>query len=391
MRPGNISKFMSFFIALCLFCSFITIVNCPVVAGDESEVDWSRTFGGAEGDEFRSAAVCPDGGIIITGNTENEETGCSDGWVLKLDLLGEPEWSRNYGGPDRDDFRSIGLSTDGGYILAGRTESFDDNTYYGWVVKLDSDGGVEWEKTFGGVEWDEFRSVGVCNDGGFIVVGSTESEGAGSGDGWVVKLDSDGGVEWEKTFGGSDLDVFWSMDVCSDGGFIIAGTTMLSSENTYYGWVVKLGSSGGVEWNQTYGGADLDVFWAIDECHDGGFIMAGYTNNEAIGRSDGWVVKIGSTGMQEWGNTIGGPEWDEFRTVVSYSDSEYIIGGATESQGSGDSDGWLLKLVTVTPVTPTTEEIFTPDATTTTPATGFILPILCYVVIILRSMRQLKK
>ena len=150
------------------------------------------------------------------------------------------EWTRNFGGANLDQFRSVHETSDGGYILAGFERSWGNGDFDGWVVKLDSNGNREWVKNFGGAGEDKFYSVQQTSDGGYILAGSEGSWGNGSSDGWVVKLDSNGNRQWSRNFGGADADGFYSVQQTSDGGYILAGFERSWGDGSLDGWVVKL-------------------------------------------------------------------------------------------------------------------------------------------------------
>jgi len=301
---------------------------------------WAKTYGGSGYDYAHSIQQTSDGGYIVAGSTESFGAGGKDFWVLKLDSSGTVEWQKTYGGGGNDWNSSIQQTSDGGYIVAGSTESFGAGGKDFWVLKLDSNGTVMWQKTYGGSSYDGAYSIQQTQDGGYIVAGSF------GGDAWVLKLNSSGNVQWQKTYGGSSYDFAHSIQQTEDGGYIVAGETESFGAGGYDFWVLKLDSSGNVEWQKTYGGNtdDYNYTQSIQQTSDGGYIMAGETYSFGVGWPDFWVLKVDSSSNVEWQKTYGGSEWDRAHSIQQTSDGGYIVAGCTESFGAGWDDSWVLKL-----------------------------------------------
>ena len=160
-------------------------------------------------------------------------------------------------------------------------------------MKTDSNGNKVWGKFFGGPYWDVARSVQQTSDGGYIIAGSTMSYGAGAYDFWLVKTDSNGNKIWDKTFGGPYWDVARSVQQTSDGGYILAGFTMSYGAGPHSdAWLVKTDSNGNEEWNKTFGGPEEDAACSVQQTSDGGYIVAGWTESKGAGGGDAWVIKL---------------------------------------------------------------------------------------------------
>jgi hypothetical protein len=252
-------------------------------------------------------------------------------------------FAKTIGGSDWDLAWSIIQSSDGGYVVAGWSDSFGAGYRDIYVVKLDSSGNVQWTKTIGGSNSDEAWSIIQSSDGGYVVAGDTPSFGAGSADFYVVKLDSGGNVQWTKTIGGSDLDVATSIIQSSDGGYVVAGYTRSFGAGSYDIYVVKLDSSGNVIWTKTIGGSDWDVARSIIQSSDGGYVVAGYTGSFGAG-GDIYVVKLDSGGNAQWTKTIGGSNYDEAGSIIQSSDGGYAVAGYTYNFGAGGRDIYLVKM-----------------------------------------------
>lgn len=252
--------------------------------------------------------------------------GFDDYWLAKLGADGGILWQNGYGGSDIDTPQSMSPAMDGGYILVGYTSSSDGNVtgYHGgfsdgWVVKVDSVGGLQWQKVLGGTAWDLLQGVVQTEDGGYVVVGQSASNDGdvsgnhGGADGWAVKLDAEGNLVWQRTLGGSGNDQLNSVVATADRGFVAVGATNSSDGDVSYnlggfdGWVVKLDSLGNLQWDLPLGGSGTDNLSCVRQADDGGFLLGGYsTSNDGQatgnhGMQDMWVVKLGPepTGIPE--------------------------------------------------------------------------------------------
>jgi hypothetical protein len=205
-------------------------------------------------------------------------------------------FAKTIGGSDYDAASSIIQSSDGGYVVAGGTGSFGAGGYDFYVVKLDSSGNVIWTKTIGGGSSDWAASITQSSDGGYVVAGRTYSFGAGWFDFYVVKLDSSGNVIWTKTIGGSVTDQASSIIQSSDGGYVVAGRTWSFGAGGYDFYVVKLDSGGNVQWTKTIVRSSDDWAGPIIQSSDGGYVVAGWTSSFGAGGYDFYVVKMDANG-----------------------------------------------------------------------------------------------
>ena len=294
-----------------------------VKLNSSGDIEWQKCLGGTNDDRAYSIQQTSNGGFIVAGYTSSNDGDVSgnhgywDTWVVKLNSSGDIEWQKCLGGTSDDYANSIQQTSDSGFIVAGYTFSNDydvsenhENGKY-WVVKLNSSGTILWQKCLGGTVYGAIAySIQQTSDGGFIVAGETRSyNGDVSGnhggiDYWVVKLDSLGDIEWQKCLGGTNNDYARSIQQTSDGGFIVAGYTSSNDGDVsgFHGysdyWVVKLNSSGDIEWQKCLGGTNDDWARSIKQTSDGGFIVAGFTasNDGDVsgnqGNSDAWVVKL---------------------------------------------------------------------------------------------------
>jgi hypothetical protein len=305
--------------------------------------EWFKTFGGSDRDWGNSVQQTRDGGFIVVGTTLSFGAGEADVWLIKTDADGNKLWEKTFGGSDWDVGNSVQQTSDGGFILVGTTLSFGAGEADVWLIKTDADGNKLWEKTFGGSDRDVGNSVQQTSDGGFILVGETASFGAGEDDVWLIKTDADGNKLWEKTFGGSGWDDGWSVQQTSDGGFIIVGATASFGAGGFDVWLIKTDADGNKLWEKTFGGDNLDVGLSVQQTSDGGFIIVGETWSFGAGWADVWLIKTDADGNKLWEKTFGGSGWDEGSSVQQTSDGGFIIVGDTESFGAGEADVWLIK------------------------------------------------
>ena len=269
-----------------------------------------------------------DGGYIVAGYTTAFGAFDPDVYVLKLNSDGSLAWEKTFGGNGYDAAYSIQQTTDGGYIVAGGTDLFESGSSDAYVLKLNSDGGLAWEKTFGGSDYDVARSIQQTTDGGYIAAGYT------SGDVYVLKLNSDGSLAWQKTYSRSGENQAYSIQQTTDGGYIAAGYT---SGDVY---VLKLNSDGSLAWQKTFGGNYEDRAYSIQQTTDGGYIVTGYTKVAytdffEIGNYDVYILKLNSDGSLAWQKTFGGNYEDYAYSIQQTTGGGYIVAGYTNSFGPG--------------------------------------------------------
>ena len=216
-------------------------------------------------------------------------------------------WSKVFGGtgidvPDGD----IVQTSDGGYAIAGRTTSFGAGQSDAWLVKTDSVGNIDWNKTYGGALDERANDMCKTSDGGYALAGYTNSFGAGNLDLWLIKVNATGDMQWNKTYGGTGQDQAFEVIQTADGGYVMVGSTNSSGAGGLDFWLFKTNSTGDMQWNKTFGGSGADFGYTVIQASDGGFAMVGYTGSFGAGGNDGWFVKTDSAGTMQWNKTFGG-------------------------------------------------------------------------------------
>jgi hypothetical protein len=358
----------------------LCLIGTLSLAQQAPAIQWQKCLGGTNYEVANSVQTTPDGGYILAGYTQSSDGdvtgnhGEVDVWVAKLSAAGALEWQKTLGGTNNEFSCSILCTVDGGYIMAGYTISIngDVNGNHGnfdiWLVKLSATGNLMWQKTLGGTGDDYAQSIQSTADGGYIIAGYTGSTNGdvignhGYSDAWVVKLSAIGAMEWQKALGGTSYDWATSIQNTSDGGYIVAGYTastdgdVTGNHGSNDAWVVKLGTTGAMEWQKTLGGTGDDFANCIQPTTDSGYIVAGNTQStdgEVIGNHggvDAWVVKLGATGAILWQKAFGGTSDDFANSIHSMPNDGYIMTGYTVSTDGdvsgnhGSFDAWVLKL-----------------------------------------------
>lgn len=389
---------MTAFDAINMFKKSAIILLCLVafISCSHPTIVKQQTIGGDEEDEMQSMCKTKDGGLIIGGWSYSDSSGekrshnhgiiYCDFWIVKLNAKGDIQWQRTIGANGMEFMRSIAATDDGGCIVGGETTSgiSGDKTEMSrggtdlWVVKLDSIGNIQWDKTIGGSGNEVCEAIVQTTDGGYVVGGASTSNISGDKsencfgdfDIWVVKLDSSGKIVWDKTLGGNRFEFCGGMQPVNNGGVVVCGNSASGKskdkKESNKGlmadcWIIALDGAGKVKWEKTFGGADDEMFLGICKTEDNGFVLAAFSkSNKSDDKSenskggwDYWIVKTDSSGHKQWDKTIGGSGDDGNPFQVKQTlDGGYIIGGVSDSKISGDKtdscrgnfDYWIVKL-----------------------------------------------
>ena len=295
---------------------------------------WAKNYGiiGNVGNDAYSIAITTGGEYVVAGSYWTQLS------LLQLTQDGNVVWAKVYSGSTTGK-TSIQPTSDGGYIVGTYTMYFGAGDRDALVLKLDNNGDIQWQKTLGGAGEERIysNSIDQTSDGGYIVAVHTDSFGAGNGDIWVLKLDNNGNVTWQGTYGKSSEEAPRSIQQTSDGGYVLGG--ILGSDV----WILKLDSSGTVTWQKTYGGNNSQYECSIQQTTDDGYIVAGETYSFGSDR-DIWLLKIDSDGAVTWQKKYGGTDEESVNSVQQTSDGGYIVAGSTESFGVSNRSIFILRL-----------------------------------------------
>jgi hypothetical protein len=307
-----------------------------------SQITFQKMYGGTSYTDCFFTQQTSDSGFIVLGHTFNLSTRY-DIYLVKTNSFGDTLWTRTYGGPISDYGFCVRQTNDGGFIItgvAGASGAGNDDVF---LIKTDSIGNTLWIKTYGEGNNDWGNSVQQTTDGGYIIGGFTNGSGAGSNDVFVIKTNGVGDTLWTKIFGGAYYDAGFSIQQTSDGGFIVVGITSSFGAGGYDVFLIKIDSNGGQQWVRTFGGINNDKAYSVQQTSDGGYILCGYTNSFGAGNNDVLLIKTNNFGSPDWSKAYGDTGDDRGNSVVQTIDGGYILVGWTNSFGAGDNDYLVIK------------------------------------------------
>jgi hypothetical protein len=307
---------------------------------------WTKTYGGTFSDYGYSAQQTTDAGYIITGHTKSFGAGGFDVYLIKTDTNGDTLWTKTYGGNgtiESDKAFSVQQTTDAGYVIIGQTSSFGAGDADVYLIKTDTNGDTLWTKTYGGTEGDKGFSVQQTTDAGYIITGHTRSFGAGDGDVYLIKTDTNGDILWTKTYGGTSDDYGLTAQQTTDAGYIIIGHTRSFGAGYADVYLIKTDTNGDTLWTKTYGGTGEDKAFSVQQTTDIGYVICGYTESFGNGDGDVYLIKTDTNGDILWTKTYGGTSHDYGLTAQQTTDAGYIIIGHTRGFGAADYEFYLIK------------------------------------------------
>jgi hypothetical protein len=328
-------------------CVIVVSVICVLVPGSAfGQQAWRKYFGGSATDMGYAVQQTFDGGYIVAGMTNSFGAGGFDVYAVKTDSFGTGMWSRVWGGTGGDVAYSVVQTADSGYVIAGGTSSFGSGGADVWLIKTNAVGDTLWSKTYGGASSDVAYSIGRTAGGGYVIAGSTQSYGPGTPahpNVWLVLTDGSGNPFWSKVYGRDSNDYASSVQQTLDGGFIIAGQTSSFGAGSDDVYLIKTNPDGDTVWTRTYGGADVDVGNSVQQTTDTGYVITGSTRSYGAGSSDMYLIKTNAAGDTLWTRTYGGTAGDAGLCVRQTTDGGYIVAGQTMSFGAGGADFYVVR------------------------------------------------
>ncbi len=349
---------------------------------------WTQTYGGSKDDKGQSVIQTSDGGFAVTGYAMSDDgdgsnnNGFHDNWILKLDPQGNVQWERSFGFSGHDHSYDLVQTPDGGFFFVGFldiTSALADGTYgkgnsltrHGvgefWGTKIDALGNLEWRRYYGGTNNDRAHAVVRSNDGGFVMAGFSEStdfdisNSRGSYDFWVVKITEVGNLVWEHSLGGAGIEIAYDIALTATGNYLVTGHTFSNDQDISVNhgeadtWLLQLDDLGNLVWERTYGGTLFDAARSVKVIGQDQILLSGNTKSADFdlsnaGENDIWVAKTDALGNLIWQQTFGGIGLDYGFDALEDRDQNVIVVGSSNSmefQGlanKGNTDLVIMKI-----------------------------------------------
>ena len=322
---------------------------------DPPDEEWNYTFDRQGDDKGKCVIQTAEGGYIILCDKIDkigDNRLNSDIWLIKTNEFGHEQWNRTYGGPNFDLGNQVQQTQDGGYIILGTIQIGSDSGDF-WLIKTDSSGFVLWNRTFGGTGGDSGESVLQLSDGGYIIAGQKYVSQETNWDAWLIKTNDTGVEEWNHSYGGEQIDGICDIKETIDGGYILCGSTCSFVEpshmwDPYDAWLIKTNSEGVEQWNHSYGtNHSYEWGFSVQQFSDGGFIVAGELLGD--GKNSGILIRTDESGEEIWNRSYGGtyPKATTFFCINVTFDDDFIICGGNgyfDPQKGYFYDIWVLKI-----------------------------------------------
>ncbi|MBU1077389.1 MAG: PEGA domain-containing protein, partial [Spirochaetes bacterium] len=336
----------------------------------KGHVIMNKTLGGNNWNAGYSIKKTYDKGYIIAGVTETKKTGLKDIWIVKFNKTFKKLWEKKYGNLYWDSANSIIETSRTNYIVAGYTYRSDSGKSSAWILKLDRRGKKLWDRVYGGKNWDDAASVIETGNEEYVFTGYTRSKGLNNKDGWMVKIDNNGKILWDRTYGDLNDDEILSI-ASTDDGFIAAGYSISPEAEVQDAWILKTDNDGNYRpakpeifskfdissykkpkedmkfyllWDKIYGSEKEEAILSICSTENDDFIAAGFTESKGKNMRDALIAGINKNGSLQWGRTYGGNSDDQINSIQIAPDGMIIATGYTRSKGQGKADVWVLKL-----------------------------------------------
>lgn len=342
----SLDKKISIFLYVFVFTSLFWLngIIAGIALSNPPSVKWNRYYGGDGTEMALDLLWTTDGDFLLVGSTDSYGAGDYDAYIVKTDAMGVMKWNITYGGKYFDQITDIIQCNDGSFMLLGSTGSFDASGTDFWVVKMTSTGVIEWNNTYHNIHNEYGAKLLQTSDEGFVLVGTADTWV--SNQGWVVKINENGSTDWSQTYGGLGSETIRAIIIDPEGNFVMAGKKESYSSGVEDFWLFRINSTTGtVLWEKTYNLSRHDSANDLLQTIDGGFLIGGETYNSATHDRNMWVVKTDENGTEEWNRTYGHKYDDSVEVLVQTDDLGYALAGYTfpVNEGRGE-DMWLVKI-----------------------------------------------
>lgn len=327
----------------------VALTDIYIIKTDNNGVkQWSHLYGSPVIDWGYAIRQTYDNGFIVTGYTNQNAVSGYDIYLLKIDSLGNIQWTKTIGGPDWDFGYGIELTSDSGFIICGKSYSFTNGGSDAYIVKTNSTGEIQWEKHYGGPEDESANGIIRDRDNNYAIIGQTRSYGAGDDDIWILKIDENGDTLWTRTYGISLFDAGYAIDTTLDGNYVTNGTTKsFSTDSTSDMIVIKTNSNGNWMWTRIHGDNGSTEDGYVVKCLPNGDIFdGGITDAYGHGKTAYYMIRMDSDANFITSAAFGGTDYEEGYSVAVGKDNQIIFAGISDSYGCGLYDIYLARIDT---------------------------------------------
>lgn len=304
---------------------------------------WQKAYGGPNNEAASSLIQTSDGGFIVAGYTDSYGNGESDFCIMRLSASGNLLWIKTFGGGSSELTNSITITSDDGFVVVGNTNSFGNGLQDVYVIRFDAHGDTLWSKTFGGSDNEWGHCIITTSDGGFLIAGATRSFGhSRTTDAYILKINASGDTLWTRTFGSTNFERFYCITQTQEGDFVAAGSCYQNGQSDIY--VVKINENGDSLWSKTFDGGNDEYGRAVVQASDGGIVIAGekYYIDQDV--SDIFIIKLNANGDFLWAKTFDEGGDEGACSIVQAADGSFLLAGGANSTGNGGYDAYILKL-----------------------------------------------
>ncbi len=303
---------------------------------------WSKSYGGTDRDQCVNTIETNDSGFVMIGYTNSFGMGNEDIWLVKADSTGDSLWSKSYGGTGNDYGKDVIQTSDNGFLILAETNSFGAGNRDLWLIKTDENGDSTWSKLFGGTQDDAGLDLIKTNDGGYLIAGYTHSYTNGASDVWLLKFNASFEKQWDKHYGGIEYNRARHVLQNENDIFYIIGENGISQTRDLM--IMKVNANGDSLWNKSYNGIEEDWGGKAFINSNNNLVISAFSRVYDTDNYDIWLVLANTDGDTLKTQTYGGLDWDAAGGILPASDGDFFIAGISHSYGSGPSDIWLLKI-----------------------------------------------